>query len=718
MSHATIEGAGTRIAYGGDWNPEQWDPATVARDIELMRRAHVNLITLGVFSWALLEPREGHYELDWLARIVDRLGNAGIGVDLATGTASPPAWMARDHPETLPVTESGVRLDFGSRQQYSPSSALYRRAAAALAERLAIRFGHHPALRLWHVNNEYGGSGESFDAESQSAFQTWLRERYGSVEALNRAWGTDFWSQRYASFEQIAPPRATTQFHNPSQVLDWRRFHDHQLHACLRAEIRAIRAHSDRPITTNFMGSFPDLDYRAWARDLDVVADDSYPDPADAGAAANVAWVSDLARGLGGGRPFLLMEQTPSAVQWRERNSRKRPGQFALWSFERLAHGADGILQFQWRQSRAGSEMFHSGMVPHSGTDSPTWRESAELGAALGRLTGVAHQPVRAGAAIVVDWDSEWARAAAIGPARRTPFQAARDWHRTLWEQGFPVDVVGPEDDLSGYRLVVVPEHFTDDPGLARALEALARSGGQVVVTGPSFVVDASLHEVLGGYLGSLRELLGVRVLEQAPLSGPVAPAPDPLADRITRAVGVPAAAARVGLEARSPALARVLDALGTPAPALGGGSWAEILAPAAEPADSWANPGVEVVAQFDGRGGGADLAGLPAITRRALPGGGGAWYAATDLDALSRLALLRLAAAHARIAPTMPDLPDGVEAARRGDVLFLLNYADRPAELAGIVGRDLLSDSECTGHAVIPPRSAMAVREVVQPAS
>ena len=711
----------TSPAYGGDYNPEQWDEATFAEDLELMAEAGVNLVSLGIFSWARLEPREGVYELDWLVEIVNRLHEAGIAVDLATATATPPAWMATDHPESLPMNADGVRLGLGSRQQYCPSSAVYRERSAALAAALAERLGDHPGVVMWHIGNEYGCHiAECFCPACARAFRAWLAERYGDVERLNAAWGTDFWSQRYTSLEQIAPPAAMPTFPNPAQMLDWRRFSDHQLRSLMEAEARILRQHSTRPVTTNFMGDFPATDYWRWAEALDIISDDSYPDPADPAAAHEVAWAGDLMRGLAEGRPWILMEQAPSAVQWRRRNSPKRPGQLLLWSLARVAHGADGVLQFQWRQSRQGAETFHSGMVPHAGCDSRTWEETVATGQALTRLGPVLGEPVQAETALVLDWESQWALSTAIGPVEvGERFETARAWHRSLWEAGIATDIVPVGRSLEGYRLIIVPAVFIDRPELAEHLERAVAAGAQVVVAGPTGVVDANAGAVLGGYLGSLRPLLGVRVTDHAALTGQVQQ-PDPrgaLVNRLSRAVGTPAAETWTGLEAVSEPLRRVLDRMGTPAPDLRAGGWAEELrideAPEEAAENTRAGQGrlpVEVVAVFDGRGGGADLAGRPAITRRSMSGSGAGWYVAADLDALSRAALLTLVCAHARLRPVVADLPDGVEAQQRGDILFLLNHSDRAAEAAGVVGTDLLSGQSCTGHVIVPPRSALAV--------
>ncbi len=705
-----------RPAYGGDWNPEQWDAATVAEDIALMREAGVNLVSLGIFSWTFLEPEEGRHDLEWLAGLVDQLHEAGIKVDLATGTASPPAWMAADHPESLPVDARGVRLGFGSRQQYCPSSAIYRERSLALVEALATRFGNHPGVVLWHVDNEYGcHTRECFCQACVHRFRLWLQDRHGDVEALNRAWGTAFWSQRYTSFAQVGAPGAMPTFHNPAQMLDWRRFCNDQLLSLMTAQIEVLRRHSDRPVTTNFMGDFPYVDYRAWAEHVDLISEDSYPDPADPASAHQVAWMGDLMRGLGGGKPWLLMEQSPGAVQWREANSPKRPGQFLLWSIARMAHGADGIMQFQWRQSVAGAETFHSGMVPHAGTDSRLWTDMVAAGQVLARLAPVMGSRTQARVAVIMDWESQWARGAAIGPVTPAPFARARAWHRTLWEAGLALDVIGPADEVDAYDLIIVPEIFIDRPDLAARLEsAVCERGAHVLVEGPSGVVDENLRALQGGYLGSLRSLLGVRVMDQAPLTGGnlgFGSAEDTrgaAVNRITRAVAVPSEATWAGLSAQTVGLRRALDRLGSPAPDLRADRWLEELAPL--PGSTWDE--VEVCASYDGREGGRDLAGFPAITCKRFAGGGGAWYAACYLDALSRRALADLLVAHARVRPVKDGLPDGVEAARRGRFLFLLNHGDAAVELSGVVGTDLVSASSCSGHVMLAPRSAMVVDE------
>lgn len=711
------------LCYGGDWNPDQWPESTVDEDIQLMKEAGVNFVSLAIFSWAKLEPEPGKYDFAWLREIMDKCHDAGIYVDLATGTASPPVWMWRNDPASLPVNQSGVRLGFGSRQQYCPASRTYAKKSKELARALAEEFKDHPALVMWHVNNEYACHVQSCYCDvCEADFQEWLRQRYDSIEDLNDAWNTHFWAQKYSDFAEIALPRVMPTIPNSAQTLDYARFFDSQLLKLFLGEADQLREVTpDIPVTTNFMGEFMALDYHEWAKHVDVVSDDSYPDPAIPGAAHEVAFTADLMRSLKGGQPFLLMEQVTSAVQWRPQNSAKRPGQFELWSTQRVAHGADGIAQFQWRQSPGGAEMFHGGMYNHAGKQSRWWPEVVQMGKALQNLAPVVGGRIDAKVAIVIDWDSARAQYFASGPNNDVPlgFHAARAWHRTFWEKNIATDLVGINDDLDEYGIIIVPELFIDYPEFSSRLQEAAASGAQVVVTAPSGVVNPTLRAVLGGYLGSLSELLGIIVTDHH-LHAPAASSwnkpdqckVDPRVDRITRAVRTPGSVEYHDVDMRAPVLERALDQIASPRPQARGGVWGEYVMAtkeASEVTDAlWLNDEVEVVAQF---GHESDLGGWPAITRR-REGSGAAWYVATDLDAVGRDAMVRVLGALARLDMSGSTLPDGIERVKRGVVTFYMNHSDKAIQLAGITGYDLISQADATGHAVIAPRSSMAIVE------
>lgn len=634
--------------YGGDYNPEQWPEQVWGEDVRLMNSAGVNLATVGVFSWAMLEPREGQYDFGWLDRVIEGLHAGGVRVDLATATASPPPWFSRAYPDSLPVTVEGVRLSPGSRQAYCPSSPAYREAAGRLARAFAERYGDYPALALWHINNEYGCYvSRCYCEESASAFRAWLERRYGDISDLNQAWSTAFWSQRYASFDEVLPPRATPAYGNPTHMLDFDRFSSDELLACFLAEKAILREVTpDVPVTTNFMGLFRGIDQWTWAPHLDVVSDDLYPDPADPDAALGASMARDLMRSLGRGRPWLLMEQATSAVNTRPQNAPKAAGQMRALSYQALARGADGILFFQWRQSAAGAEKFHSGMLPHSGTDTRVWREVEQLGQELRKLGRVMGGRVPAQAAIVLDWHSWWAIEQLGLPVHSTYLALIAPWHAALTQAGAVVDFVHGDEDLTGYALVVAPSLFVASDAQLAALHAAAQAGRTVPVTAQSAIVDESLRVRLDGYLGGLQETLGLWIEEFVPLSGAWArPGSVPVRPETT--------------------IAPTVEVLGELLP--GGRSTGVERAEVVRVRDA------VVKATFAS----GTLDGLPALTRRAT-GKGAAWYLATRLepDAVAALAHTLLAEAGVAFSAAHDGKTAGwIKTVRRGELTFVINH-------------------------------------------
>ncbi|WP_420113608.1 beta-galactosidase [Pseudactinotalea sp.] len=510
-----------RVAYGGDYNPEQWTPDVWREDIELMRSAGVTMVTIGLWNWAEVEPREGVYDFSRLDEVVGLLHEAGIAIDLGTPTASPPSWFFATYPHARVVTRDGVPLGFGSRGMASPSSPDYRRAAIGIADALARRYGDHPAVVLWHVHNEYGAPvGEDYSEHAVREFRRWLQERYGSLEALNHAWGTAFWGQRYDDWEHLGLPGPTPSAPNPGQQLDFRRFTDHQLRACYLAERDAIRAHAAQPITTNFMAAnCPTTDLWAWAREVDVVSNDHYLTAAEVEPEVGLALAADLTRSVAGGAPWLLMEHSTSGVNWQPRNVAKRPGEMRRNSLAHVARGSDAVLFFQWRASRVGAEKFHSAMLPHGGTDTRGWREVVELGREVGALGQVAGSRVHADVAILWDTESFWAQDLPWRPSvDLDPHERIRTYHERLWRDGLTVDLAHPGADLSGYRLVLAPASYLLTRDHAANLTRYVETGGTLLVGCFSAVVNENdaVHE--GGFLDPLAEVLGVRVHEHLPL--------------------------------------------------------------------------------------------------------------------------------------------------------------------------------------------------------
>ncbi|MFD5793590.1 beta-galactosidase [Streptomyces diastatochromogenes] len=662
------------LAYGGDYNPEQWPEEVWAEDVRLMREAGVNMVSVGIFSWALLEPSEGAYDFSRMDRILDLLHENGIAADLATPTAAPPAWFFRAHPEALPVDRDGRTLSYGSRQTFCPSSPAYREAALRIAGALAERYAGHPAVAMWHVHNEYGcHNAACYCDTSAAAFRRWLRARYGDdLAALNDAWGTTFWSQWYYDWEEILPPRATGAVPNPTHQLDWRRFCSDELLSLYTAERDVLRAAAPAiPATTNFMvmATFDALDYWRWAPELDIVANDHYLMSADPESEIDVALSGDLMRSLAGG-PWLLMEHSTGAVNWQPVNRAKNPGELRRNALAHVARGADGIAYFQWRAAKAGAEQWHSAMLPHAGTDSQIWRDVVRLGADLKALAEVRGSTGTAEVAVVWDWDARWALELPSQPSGELRYlDLVRAWYEPLWRAGVAVDFVRPDADqaaLSAYRVVLAPNlYLVDDAGAAN-LSAYAERGGTLAVGFHSGAVDENCHVRLGGYPGAFRDVLGVRSDEPFPL--------------------LPGQS--VGLSGAVPQ-----GAAGT--------LWSERLR----------TEGAEAVATYaDG-----PLAGVPAVTRHAY-GTGAAWYLATLPDPATLTALLDRIRAEAGVEPVRT-APAGVEVVRRrgpeADYVFVIDHSGRGAELPVAPGAtELLTGKETAGSVTVAPGDVAVVRE------
>ncbi|MFE5238945.1 MULTISPECIES: beta-galactosidase [unclassified Streptomyces] len=631
-----------RVLFGGDYNPEQWPEEVWADDVRLMKEAGVNSVTLGVFSWAKIEPRPGAREFGWLDRLLDLMHAGGIGVVLATPTSSPPPWMGALHPETLPRTEEGAVVNYGSRQHFCPSSPVYRRYAAALTEDLAERYADHPALTLWHINNEY--CTHCWCDETAAHFRRWLAARYTTVEALNEAWGTAFWSQRYDSWAEILPPRRVQYLRNPAHELDFKRFTSDALMECYVAERDIVARRTPHiPVTTNFMPLWEGQDAWAWAEREDVVSVDIYPDPKDPLGGQYNAMLADMTRSQARG-PWMVMEQAAGSVNWREVNHPKPAGLNRLWSLQTVARGADAVCYFQWRQSRQGSEKFHSAMLSHAGEHGRTFGEIKRIGAELALIGAeVSDTDVPAEVAVLHDWDAWWAGTQKDRPSSLVQYpELVRAWHRGLWESGIGTDFARPEADLSAYRMVLVPQLYLLSDAAIDNLVAYVRGGGTLVCGFFTGVADVDDRVRPGGMDGRLRELFGIRTVhEWWPLD----------ADATVECDG------------------------------FRGTLWSEELEH---------DGSAETVAGY--RGG--ELDGLPAVLRK-----GTAMYVSTLPEPAALRELLGRAAAGAGVRPVLEDLPSGVEAVRRGELLFLLNHGGSPAAVK-LPGRylDLLTDTEADG--------------------
>ncbi|MEU5591762.1 beta-galactosidase [Streptomyces sp. NPDC020298] len=663
----------TRLAFGGDYNPEQWPESVWLDDVRLMREAGVTMVSAGIFSWALLEPAPGEYDFGWLDRILDLLHEGGIRVDLGTPTVVPPAWFYRAHPEALPVTAEGVRHEFGSRGAICHSNADYRAAAANITTKLAERYGDHPALAMWHVHNEYGVPVSACYCDSCAAhFRRWLADTYGGVDAVNEAWGTAFWGQHYTGLDQINPPRATPTVGNPGQALDYKRFADATIRENFRMERDILhRLSPGIPVTTNFMTALSQcdsMDYWAWGREVDLVTNDHYLITDGRRTHVNLAMAADLTRSVAGGAPWLLLEHSTSGVNWQPRNPAKAPGEMARNSLAHVARGSEGAMFFQWRQSRRGAEKFHSAMLPHGGTGTRVWREVVELGASIDSLSQIRGTRTRADVAVLWDWQSWWAQNLQWRPSEdHDPRERADSFYEALYDRHLTVDFAHPEADLSSYPLVVVPALYLMTEAAGNNLKEYVAGGGTLVVSYFSGIVDEhdSVHD--GAYPGPLRDVLGLTVEEFSPLLG----------NQRVRVTGPDACE-------------------------LTGDVWTEFVVPR----------GAETVWTYaDGL-----TAGRPAVTRHRL-GEGTAWYVSTRLDTHGLDEVLARAAADARIAPRA-DLPRDVEVVRRTDesgtrtFLFAINHTATDAKVPlDTPGTELLTGERAAGRLAVPAGAVRVVR-------
>ncbi len=658
------------LAYGGDYNPDQWTEEVWLEDARLMREAGVNMVSLPMFSWPQLETAPGQWNFLWLDRVIEILWAEGIRIDLSTATATPPSWLVRAHPEMLPQNADGITLEFGSRQAYCPSAPVWRENVARMARVMAERYGAHPALAMWHVSNEYGDHiARCWCPASAAHFRQWLKARYGTLAGLNEAWGTTVWGQAYFDWAHIETPRVASGPINPTQLLDFERFSSDALLELFQLEVDVLREVTPNvAVTTNFMSLFRELDYWDFAAIEDVVTDDAYPDPADPLSHIPAALNYSLMRALKGGAPWLLLEQAPGAVSWRDVNVPKAPGQMRIMSLHAIAHGSDGVMFFQWRQAKFGPEKFHSAMLGHRGEKSLSYQETKAFGAELTKLEPVRGTRVRASVGLVVDWDSWWASSATESlPSQRLNWlDQTRAWHRGLFALGQTVDPVRATGPFDGYDVLVVPNLYALVDDQAAALREFVAAGGRLVFGPFSGVVDHTEKVHSGGAPGPLRDVLGVEVDNPWPISD-----------------GERGAILLRGTE-------------------FGTGVWSEWVETQA---------GTEIVGEYLT----GELAGRPAVTRNEY-GDGSAWYVSAVLEEAGLQAILREVLAEAGLrAREAVDLDLEIVTRTDGDTdfVFVLNHGRRDIAVDIAAGAlDLLTGDVVDENLTLPRFGAAVLQQ------
>lgn len=510
----------TGLIYGGDYNPEQWldTPEILKQDIEYMKEAHINEVTLGVFSWSTLEPEEGNYQFEWLRKIIDNLYENGISVILSTPSGARPKWLSDKYPEVLRVNGDRSRNLFGGRHNHCYTSPVYREKIYALDKKLSELFGHHPAVTTWHISNELGG--DCHCPLCQKAFQGWLKERYATIEAVNKAWNTTFWSHTYQSFEQIESPSPKGEVNLHGLNLDWKRFVTDQTADFVAWEKKALRdGGSELPVTINMMYDFQGLNYHKMKHLIDIASWDNYPTwhkEEETKTAIDTAMQHDFMRSLLK-KPFLLMESCPSATNWQGVSKLKRPGMLSAASLQAIAHGSDSVQYFQIRQSRGANEKFHGAVIDHyGGKDTRVFREVTEVGEQLSKLADIAGTTTRARVAILHDCENRWAMEDTQGPRNKGMhyLDTVKKMYTGFRKLGLNVDFIDMESELSEYDIVMAPMLYLFRCGIEDKIRAFTEAGGTFVMTYWSGIVNETDLCHLGGTPHDLMDVFGLRSME------------------------------------------------------------------------------------------------------------------------------------------------------------------------------------------------------------
>lgn len=509
-----------RILYGGDYNPNQWPKEIWEEDMRIFKKAEINSATINVFSWAKIQPSEDEYYFEELDDIVEMLSQDKYDIILATSTASLPAWMVKKYPEVARTDYEGRHHKFGQRHNACPNSLVYQKYASKLAGKLAERYGNNPYVTCWHINNEYGG--ECYCENCEKAFRVWLKKRYQTIEALNQAWNLEFWGHTIYEWDEIVLPNALSEGIGSDKTafagisIDYRRFNSDSMLENYKMERDAIRRYdADTPITTNLMGTYKNLDYFKWAKEMDLVSWDNYPSYNT--PLSYTAMCHDLMRGLKDGQPFMLMEQTPSQQNWQPYNSLKRPGKMRAQSYQTIAHGADTIQFFQLRRSVGACEKFHGAVIEHVGHENTrVFREVRELGNELQKLGDeFLGSTIDSKVGIIFDWENYWALEYTSGPNKDLKYvDQIHQYYQYFYTKNIPVDMISVDSDLSKYDMVVAPVLYMMKAGLAERITAFVENGGHFVTTFMSGIVNESDNVYLGGYPGPLREIAGIWVEE------------------------------------------------------------------------------------------------------------------------------------------------------------------------------------------------------------
>ncbi|MCX6345546.1 MAG: beta-galactosidase [Armatimonadetes bacterium] len=499
------------MRFGADYYPEHWPEERWETDARMMKEAGFNITRLAEFAWVKMEPREGEFDFDWLLRAINILNDHGIQSVIGTPTATPPAWLCINKPSVMRVNEQRQQITFGNRQQSCINQPEYLEACDHIIEALADAMDGNDGVYGWQIDNEFWAP--CYCDECQKLFQKWLQEKYGTLQALEAAWGAIFWSQTYTDWRQIPLPWATSGAPNPSLALDYRRFISDSYESFTKRQIKLIRQYSDKPITHNFMGISPDeINYQQIADHLDFASWDNYPfgsaDP------AMIAAGHDITRGYLR-KNFWMMEQMSGPGGWGEMSASPRPGRIREWTYQAIARGADAMIYFRWRVCRSGTEQYWHGILNHDGATNRRYSEIKRTRDELLKFEDLLEgTTVKAEVAFLNDYDSRFAFRYQKSNSELSYVKTLVSLYKGFFENNIAVDILTKDADLSGYKVVVAPAHFVLTKKRAALLKDYVQNGGTLVMTYRSAVKDATgliFDEPLPGLL---QDVFGVVVKE------------------------------------------------------------------------------------------------------------------------------------------------------------------------------------------------------------
>jgi beta-galactosidase len=506
------------LLLGTAWYPEQWPESRWEADLTLMQQAGIHMVRVGEFAWSGLEPEEDRYDLGWLDRAIAAAAKHNIYTVIGTPTAAPPAWLTQKYPETLRVNEEGRRAEHGNRQQFNWANPKYRELTRKIAEEMAKRFGHNPNVLGWQIDNEY--SDVSFDPETRTQFQQWLKARYGTLDNLNARWTTGYWSETYTAWDQIP---IQVGYGNPGLLLSWMRFVSDTWRSYQKNQLDVIRANSDprQFITTNTMGAFDGFDHYTVEQDLDIAAWDDYVGEGHLDAIRNGA-AHDLTRGFKQ-KNFWVMETQPGNVNWAPINNSLDKGEVRAMAWHDVGHGADAVSYWQWRSALNGQEEYHGTLLGSDGTPVPLYAEVAQVGKEFAKAGPVlAGTSVKSEVAVLHSYDSRWAIQWQKHNDKYDPVEEILSYYGPLRVIAQSVDIVFPTASLSQYKLVVAPGLNVLTDAAAKNLIAYVQGGGHLVLGQRSAMKDDDNSLQPERQPGPLAALLGGRVEQYYALLQPV----------------------------------------------------------------------------------------------------------------------------------------------------------------------------------------------------